>query len=88
MKKPYEIKFAARKYESQGKEKTFWSTHGQLWVEAPDGVDLTNIRISMKLDSIPQAQHYDGWFNVFEKRDREDFKPKADGFPPDDDLEF
>lgn len=65
MKTQYDIKFAARKYKNaSGEEKTFWSTHGTLWVDE-DG------NISMKLDSIPQSTNWDGWMRAFKQKPKE-----------------
>ena len=62
MKKQYDIKFAARKYKTaDGQEKTYWSTHGRLWIEE-------NGYITIKLDSIPQSQNWDGYLKAFEHR--------------------
>ena len=54
----YDIKYAAREYESQGQKKTYWTTHGTVWVE--------NGKMKIKLDSIPAP--FDGWFQCFEQR--------------------
>ena len=59
----YDIKFAAREYEVQGEKKTFWSTHGTLWVDGG--------KMKIKMDSLPTAQHFDGWFQCFEQRPTE-----------------
>jgi hypothetical protein len=58
-KRKFDIKFAAREYESQGKKKTYWTTHGTLFVNEAG-------RMSVKMDSIPQGKIYDGWFQCFE----------------------
>jgi hypothetical protein len=57
----YDIKYAFRKYESQGEQKTFWSTHGTLWVD-------DNGKMKIKIDSIPVVETYDGWYQVFEQQ--------------------
>jgi hypothetical protein len=59
--KKYDIKYAFRKYESQGTQKTFWSTHGTLWVD-------DNGKMKIKIDSIPVVETYDGWYQVFEQQ--------------------
>ena len=59
--KKYDIKYAFRKYESQGAQKTFWSTHGTLWVD-------DNGKMKIKIDSIPVVETYDGWYQVFEQQ--------------------
>ena len=64
MTKKYDIKYAFRKYESQGVQKTFWTTHGTLWVE-----DTGKMKI--KIDSTPVVGTYDGWFQVFEQQTQE-----------------
>lgn len=65
MKQQFDIKFAARKYKNQnGEEKTYWSTHGSLWIDE-DG------KILIKLDSIPQAAHFDGYLRAFPHQKRE-----------------
>ena len=60
----YDIKYAFRKYESQGVQKTFWTTHGTLWVD-----DYGKMKI--KMDSSPIVGTYDGWFQVFEQQSQE-----------------
>jgi hypothetical protein len=64
MTRKYDIKYAFRKYESQGVQKTFWTTHGTLWVD-----DTGKMRI--KMDSSPIVGTYDGWFQVFEQQTQE-----------------
>ena len=64
MTKKYDIKYAFRKYESQGVQKTFWTTHGTLWVD-----DTGKMKI--KIDSTPVVGTYDGWFQVFEQQTQE-----------------
>jgi hypothetical protein len=74
--KMLDIKFAAREYESEGKTKTAWTTHGTLFISEAG-------KISIKLDSLPVGERFKGWFQVFEQ-------PLKDhkGFPKDDDLNF
>lgn len=77
MKKTYEIKFPARTYtKNTGEEKTFWATHGSLLIQGPDSMDLRNVTIQIKLDSIPISKDFDGWFRCYEK------------IPKDNDVEF
>ena len=83
MKKQYDIKFASRKYTTHdGQEKTYWSQHGTMWIE--------DEKITIKLDSIPQAQHYDGYFKAFLHKPKEERNMQSrGGFPPDNyDEEF
>jgi len=62
-KRKYDIKFAAREYESDGKKKTYWTPHGTLFVNEAG-------RTSIKIDSIPQGKEFDGWFQVFEQQEK------------------
>lgn len=72
MKKTYEIKFPARTYtKNTGEEKTFWATHGSLFVKAPDTMDLQNVTFEIKIDSIPVSKDFDGWFKCYEKKQRD-----------------
>jgi hypothetical protein len=57
----FDIKYAFRKYESQGQQKTYWTTHGTLWVD--DGG-----KMKIKMDSVPVVDGYDGWFQIFEQQ--------------------
>jgi len=73
MKKAYEIKFPARTYKTAaGEEKTFWAAHGTLFVEAPDNVNLQTFQFKIKMDSMPVGKDYDGWFQCYEKKPREE----------------
>ena len=77
----YDIKFPARKYQDKGVEKTFWTTHGTLWVD-----DDTK-RMTIQLDSIP-IKEFTGKLWVFEQNK---FAPKnqfGDGSTHDDDIQF
>ena len=72
----YDIKYAFRKYQSEGKEKTVWTTHGTLFIE-DDG------KMKVKLDSVPVVPNYDGWYQVFKqetKEEREQRLGKKDTF--------
>lgn len=72
MKKTYEIKFPARTYtKNTGEEKTFWATHGSLFVEAPDDFDFQNVSFKIKMDSTPISGDFDGWFRCYEKKQRD-----------------
>lgn len=42
--------------------KTYWDRHGVLVVDGD--------KISLKLESLPLAEDWNGWFNVFEKDDQ------------------
>jgi hypothetical protein len=78
----YDIKYAFRKYESQGAQKTFWSTHGTLWVD-------DNGKMKIKIDSIPVVETYDGWYQVFEQQTPEQRQQRqaAPKIEPLDDLD-
>jgi hypothetical protein len=78
MKKQYDIKFASRKYTTQdGQEKTYWSNHGTMWIE--------DDKVTIKLDSIPQSQNYDGYFKAFPHKPKEERNMYSKGgFPPND----
>lgn len=80
--KKYDIKYAFRKYESQGKEKTFWTTHGTLWVD-------DNGRMKMKIDSVPVVGTYDGWYQIFEQQTQEqrEQRPQFQGLPKGPELD-
>ena len=73
----YDIKYAFRKYESQGKDKTFWTTHGTLFIE-DDG------KMKIKMDSVPVVGNYDGWFQVFKQETKEEREAR---FVKKDDLD-
>jgi len=77
----YDIKYAFRKYESQGKEKTFWTTHGTLWIE-DDG------KIKIKLDSVPVVGNYDGWYQVFKQETQEEKEQRFNKKIDVQDIEF
>lgn len=85
MTKKYDIKYAFRKYESQGVQKTFWTTHGTLWVD-----DMGKMKI--KMDSTPVVGTYDGWFQVFEQQTQEQREQripiKTYPLPNDEDVPF
>jgi hypothetical protein len=85
MTKKYDIKYAFRKYESQGVQKTFWTTHGTLWVD-----DTGKMKI--KMDSSPIVGTYDGWFQVFEQQSQEQkeqrTQTKTYPLPNDEDVPF
>lgn len=42
--------------------KTYWDRHGVLIVDGS--------KISLKLESLPLGEDWNGWFNVFEKDDQ------------------
>jgi len=57
--KKYDIKYAFREYESQGMKKTYWTTHGTLWID-----DMGKMK--MKINSVPVVDCYEGWYHLFE----------------------
>jgi hypothetical protein len=77
----YDIKYAFRKYESQSKERTFWTTHGTLWIE-DDG------KIKIKLDSVPVVGNYDGWYQVFKQETQEEKEQRFNKKIDDLDIQF
>ena len=77
----YDIKVPARKDHDNGVEKTFWTTHGNLWVD-----DETK-KMTIQLDSIP-IKEFTVKLWVFEQTK---FAPKnqfGDGSTHDDDIQF
>jgi hypothetical protein len=76
-KKQFDIKFASREYESKGEKKTYWTTHGTLFLNDAG-------KMSVKIDSMPINENFKGWFQVFEQQQKDDYQ----GLPKDDDLEF
>jgi len=87
MKYQFDIKFAARKYTTaEGKEKTYWSPHGTVWIESDKPLDIKSLTI--KIDSIPQSANWEGFFHAFAHRPKEE--RRNDGFPSDnfDDVPF
>ena len=78
MKKQYDIKFAAREYQTaDGSRKTYWSQHGSLWID-------DNGSITIKLDSVPVNEKWTGYMKAFPHKPREQHKPSYEGLPPDD----
>ena len=75
----YDIKFPARKYQVQGVEKTFWTTHGNLWVD-----DETK-KMTIQLDSIP-TKEFTGKLWVFEQTKFAPTNQFGDGST--DDIQF
>jgi len=79
----YDIKFPARKYKSQGVEKTYWTTHGNLWVD-----DATK-KMTIQLDSVPVGQEFTGKLWIFEQSE---YAPKnqfgGGASRVDDDIQF
>lgn len=61
--------------EVQGREKKVWQKHGILIV-GDDG------RVSIKLESIPVGDGWNGWLSVFEQKERETGGAMSTG--PDD----
>jgi hypothetical protein len=41
-------------------------------------------KIKIKMDSRPDSKDYDGWFQVFEQKPKEQYQ----GLPQDDDMAF
>lgn len=80
MKKQFDIKFAAREYQtSDGNRKTYWSQHGSMWID-------DNGSITIKIDSIPVSEKWQGFLKAFPHRPREQQSQKTsyDGLPRDD----
>jgi hypothetical protein len=79
----YDIKYPARKYKSQGVEKTFWTTHGNLWID-----DETK-KMSIQLDSVPVGQEFTGKLWIFEQKPNAPKNQFGDGASlVDDDIQF
>ena len=82
----YDIKFPARTYQMQGVDKTYWTTHGTLWVD-----DKTK-KMTIQLDSLPLYKDFTGKMWVFEKSEYDSPNSFGDGKTrdglPDDDLAF
>jgi hypothetical protein len=81
----YDIKFPARTYKVQGVDKTYWTTHGTLWVD-----DKTQ-KMTIQLDSLPLYKEFTGKMWVFEPdinapRNRFGDGATSDGLP--DDIDF
>jgi hypothetical protein len=78
----YDIKFPARTYKVQGVDKTYWTTHGTLWVN-----DETK-KMTIQLDSIP-TKEFTGKLWVFEQSE---YAPKNQfgqgSSREDDDIQF
>ena len=75
----YDIKCPARKYQDKGVEKTFWTTHGTLWV-----VDETK-KMTIQLDSLP-LKEFTGKLWVFEQN--KFAPPNQFGDGSTDDIQF
>ena len=75
----YDIKFPARKYQDKGVDKTFWTTHGTLWVD-----DDTK-KMTIQLDSIP-TKEFTGKLLVFEQTKFAPTNQFGDGST--DDIQF
>jgi hypothetical protein len=81
----YDIKFPARTYKVQGVDKTYWTTHGTLWVD-----DKTQ-KMTIQLDSLPLYKDFTGKMWVFEQSEfapKNDFGGASRDGLPDDDLVF
>ncbi len=82
MKKQFDLKFAARKYTTaEGQERTYWSTHGSVWV------DDEKQSITVKIDSLPVSPNWEGYMRAFPSKPRENQqkqKPSYEGLPMDD----
>jgi hypothetical protein len=77
MKKQFDIKYAARDYQtSDGSRKTYWSQHGSMWIDE-------NGSVTIKLDSIPVGEKWTGYMKAFPTKTREQ-KTQYDGLPVDD----
>jgi hypothetical protein len=69
MTKKYDIKYAFRKYESLGEQKTYWTTHGTLWVD-------DNGKMKIKINSVPVVANYEGWYEVYEQEPKEPYQQR------------
>lgn len=81
MKKQYDIKFAAREYQTaDGARKTYWSQHGSMWIDENGG------SVTIKLDSIPVGEKWTGFLKAFPSKPREQQQQKThyEGLPADD----
>jgi hypothetical protein len=79
----YDIKFPARTYKDKGVEKTFWTVHGNLWVD-----DETN-KMTIQLDSIPVGQKFTGKLWIFEQKENAPKNQFGGGASRvDDDIQF
>lgn len=67
--------------EVAGREKKAWQKHGIL-VVGDDG------RMSIKLESLPVGDGWNGWLSVFEQRDRQDTGGAMSTGPDGGDLPF
>jgi hypothetical protein len=77
MKKQFDIKYAARDYQtSDGSRKTYWSQHGSMWID-------DNGSVTIKLDSIPVGEKWTGYMKAFPTKPREQ-KTQYEGLPTDD----
>lgn len=77
MKKQFDIKYAARDYQtSDGSRKTYWSQHGSMWID-------DNGSVTIKLDSIPIGEKWTGYMKAFPSKPREQ-KTQYEGLPVDD----
>ena len=70
MSKKYDIKYAFRKYESLGEQKTYWTTHGTLWVD-------DNGKMKIKINSTPVVANYEGWYEVYEQEPKEPYQQRT-----------
>jgi hypothetical protein len=81
----YDIKFPARIYKVQGVDKTYWTTHGTLWVD-----DKTH-KMTIQLDSLPLYKDFTGKMWVFEQSEfapKNNFGGASRDDLPDDDMSF
>ena len=79
-----DIMFPNGKYQKDGEEKTSWLRCGVL-LQTDNGMRI-------KLDALP-VNMQEGWFSVFEDRDKPAAAPKQEGFrkpaePEGDDTPF
>jgi hypothetical protein len=84
MRQQFEIKYPAREYTlSNGEKKTFWTTHGSIWI------DEERKNISVKIDSLPVGDKFNGYFRAFPyvPKHQQQKKPTYEGLPADDDLD-
>jgi hypothetical protein len=83
MRQQFEIKYPTREYTlSNGEKKTFWTTHGSIWV------DEDKKSMSVKIDSLPVGDKFTGYFKAFPyvPKNQQKQKPNYDGLPADEDF--
>ena len=84
MRQQYEIKYPSREYTlSNGEKKTFWTTHGSIWV------DEDKKAMSVKIDSLPVGDKFTGYFKAFPfvPKHQQQKKTAYEGLPSDDSFD-